>query len=73
MEGSVVLMKDYQTKRNQWPLGRITRVFPSADGRVRKVEIKVMDKEEAKLFIRPITEVVMLIPSTNSGTGLFLS
>ncbi|RXN11463.1 hypothetical protein ROHU_010601 [Labeo rohita] len=62
-EGSVVLMKDHQSKRNQWPLGRITRVFPSEDGRVRKVEIKVMDKEESKVFIRPVTEVVILIPS----------
>ncbi|XP_053332758.1 C-type mannose receptor 2-like [Clarias gariepinus] len=62
-EGSVVLMKDHQSKRNQWPLGRISRVFPSEDGRVRKVEIKVMDKEEAKVFIRPITEVIMIIPS----------
>ncbi len=62
-EGSVVLMKDHQTKHNQWPLRHITRVFPSADGRVRNVEIKVMYKEEPKLFIRPITEVVMLIPS----------
>ncbi|XP_065131850.2 uncharacterized protein [Paramisgurnus dabryanus] len=60
--GSVVLMKDSQSKRNQWPLGRITKVLPSGDGRVRKVEIKIVNKGEPKVFVRPITEVVMLIP-----------
>ncbi|XP_061899522.1 uncharacterized protein LOC133647827 [Entelurus aequoreus] len=40
LSGSVVLLKDDQLKRNHWPLGLITRVFPSKDGRVCKVEIK---------------------------------
>ncbi|XP_060772289.1 uncharacterized protein LOC132883105 [Neoarius graeffei] len=61
--GTVVLMKDCQSKRNDWPLARITKVFPSEDGRVRKVEVKVADKEGVKLFLRPITQVITLLPS----------
>ncbi|XP_076874397.1 uncharacterized protein LOC143524681 [Brachyhypopomus gauderio] len=62
-EGSVVLVKDCQSKRNDWPLGRISKVLPSEDGRVRKVEIKVADKEGTKLFLRPVTQVVTLLPA----------
>lgn len=61
--GTVVLLKDYQSKRNDWPLGRITNVFPSEDGRIRKVEIKIADKGETKFFLRPITQVVTLLPT----------
>lgn len=59
--GSVVLLKDDQLKRNEWPLGLITQVFPSKDGRVRKVEIKVSRKEGTKVFLRPVTETVLLL------------
>lgn len=59
--GSVVLLKDDQLKRNEWPLGLITQVIPSQDGKVRKVEIKVSRKDGTKLYQRPITETVLLI------------
>ncbi|KAF7699815.1 hypothetical protein C0J45_10842, partial [Silurus meridionalis] len=39
-EGSIVLLKDSQTKSNEWPMGIVTQVFPSKDGKVRKVEIR---------------------------------
>ncbi|XP_046701027.1 uncharacterized protein LOC124382803 [Silurus meridionalis] len=38
--GSVVLLKDSQAPRNEWPLGLITQAFPSKDGKVRQVEVK---------------------------------
>ncbi|KAL2095560.1 hypothetical protein ACEWY4_007709 [Coilia grayii] len=58
--GTVVLMKDCQS---DWPLARITKVFPSEDGKIRKLEVKVADKEGVKLFLRPITQVITLLPS----------
>ncbi|XP_038153297.1 uncharacterized protein LOC119791326 [Cyprinodon tularosa] len=58
--GSVVLMRDCQSNRNDWPLGVITQVFPSKDGRVRKVEVKINGRDGMKLFLRPVTEVVLL-------------
>ena len=60
-EGDVVLMKDSQAKRNGWPLGMITKTFPSDDGKVRKIEVKVIRSGEPKLFLRPVTEVVLLL------------
>lgn len=51
--GSVVLMRDEQSKRNEWPLGVITQVFPSKDG-------KINGREGTKKFLRPIAEVVLL-------------
>ncbi|MGH0131483.1 UNVERIFIED_CONTAM: hypothetical protein FKN15_077125 [Acipenser sinensis] len=59
-------MKDCQTKRNEWPLGLITRVFPSKDGKVRKVEVKVSRQNEVKLFLRPVTELVLLLAQEES-------
>ncbi|XP_061891197.1 uncharacterized protein LOC133641474 isoform X1 [Entelurus aequoreus] len=61
LPGSVVLLKDDQLKRNHWPLGLITQVFPSKDGRVRKVEIKVSRKDGTKVFLRPVTETILLM------------
>ncbi len=60
--GIIVLLKDSQTKRNEWPLGIITQVFPSKDGKVRKVEIRIPKREGTKLFLRPVTEIVVLLP-----------
>ena len=58
--GSVVLMRDSQSKRNDWPMGVISQVFPSKDGRVRKVEVKIYRQDGPKLYLRPVTEVVLL-------------
>ncbi len=59
--GSIVLLKDEQQKRNEWPMGRVTQVFPSKDNKVRKVEVKVFKKEGPKVFIRPITKIILLL------------
>ena len=60
--GSVVLLKDKQVARNEWPLGLITRTFPSKDKLVRKVEVKVSGRDGVKHLLRPITEIVLLLP-----------
>ncbi|XP_073714092.1 uncharacterized protein [Misgurnus anguillicaudatus] len=59
-EGDIVLMKDAQAKRNQWPLAIIAKTLPSKDGLVRKVELKFIREGIQKTFIRPISEVVLL-------------
>ncbi|XP_034385377.1 uncharacterized protein LOC117728696 [Cyclopterus lumpus] len=60
--GSVVLLKDSQVPRNEWPLGLVTQTFPSEDGKVRKVEIKVTRTGVTKIFLRPVSEIVLLLP-----------
>ncbi|XP_025767154.1 uncharacterized protein LOC112848179 [Oreochromis niloticus] len=59
--GDVVLMKDDRTCRNDWPMALVTNTFPGGDGNVRKIEIRVVRDGVAKVFLRPITEVVMVL------------
>lgn len=61
MDGDVVLMKDNSLKRHDWPTGLITRTFPSDDGKVRKVEVKVFRDSVPKLYLRPVSEVILLL------------
>ncbi|XP_072010850.1 uncharacterized protein [Engystomops pustulosus] len=68
--GDVVLMKDCQSHRNAWPLALVTKSFPGEDGNVRKVEVKVHDQNETKMFFRPVTELILLLSSEDSYGGI---
>ncbi|XP_039475121.1 uncharacterized protein LOC120442556 [Oreochromis aureus] len=59
--GDVVLMKDDRTCRNDWPMALVMNTFPGGDGNVCKIEIRVVRDGVAKVFLRPITEVVMVL------------
>jgi hypothetical protein len=48
--GDVVLVVDPNAKRGDWPLGRVTQVYPAKDGLVRVVEVKV----GKSIYKRPI-------------------
>lgn len=61
--GDIVLMKDNQARRNEWPMGIILKALPSQDGLVRKVEIKVSRHQNLKTFSRPTSEVILLLSS----------
>jgi len=65
-EGDVVLLKDCQEKRNEWPVGLVTKAFPSSDSRVRKVMVKTTKEGTVKEYLRPISDVVLIIRN-NSG------
>ena len=60
-EGDVVLLKDEDQHRNFWPLCRITRVFPSVDNLVRKVELVTFKAGTKRIYVRPITQIVPLL------------
>ncbi|GAA6111703.1 uncharacterized protein LOC125145112, partial [Tachysurus ichikawai] len=60
--GDLVLLRDKQTSRNCWPMARISAIFPGKDGHVRKVEVTTTDQGNIKTFLRPIVEVVLLLP-----------
>lgn len=60
--GDLVLLKDQQAQRIEWPMGLILKAVPSEDGKVRKVEVKVARQGTVKTFIRPVTELVLLLP-----------
>lgn len=54
--GDVVLVQDANTHRGNWPMGRISKVFPGKDGLVRSVEIKT----KHSVVIRPIHKICLL-------------
>ena len=60
-KGDLVLVRDKQCGRIEWPIGVVTDTFPSqADSLVRSVEIKVAKDGRAATYIRPITELILL-------------
>ena len=61
--GDIVILKDEQVTRNEWPMGIIIKTFPGTDGRVRKVEVKTAKDGSCKTFLRPVSQIVLLIPS----------
>ncbi|XP_072321671.1 uncharacterized protein [Eucyclogobius newberryi] len=61
--GDVVLLKDSQAKRMDWPLALVVKTLPSQDNNVRKVEVKVSRQGTAKVYLRPISDVILLLRS----------
>ena len=57
----VVLLKDNELARNYWPLGRVSKLFPSSDGKIRKVELCVIKGGKEAFYIRPIVDTVLLV------------
>ena len=58
--GDIVLIKDFDTHRNLWPLGRVVKTFSSEDNQIRKVELK---RGNNTTCVRPISQLVRLIES----------
>ncbi|CAG2239411.1 unnamed protein product [Mytilus edulis] len=59
--GDLILMKDQDTPRNSWPVGLVDRIFPSSDGKIRKVEVAIVKDGKRTTYTRPITELVTLL------------
>ncbi|XP_071477081.1 uncharacterized protein [Diadema antillarum] len=68
--GDIVIVKDENTPRNRWLLGRITETFPSEDGLVRKVKLVIADAklnrtgkrtQAMQTLERPIHKLVTLL------------
>ncbi|XP_030828067.1 uncharacterized protein LOC105436445 isoform X1 [Strongylocentrotus purpuratus] len=69
--GDVVIAKETEDVRLQWPLARVAEVFPSQDGRVRKVKLLMadgaLDSNGKRLkkpcyLDRPVHKLVLLLP-----------
>ena len=65
--GDLVLVTDQLLPRNQWRIGRITQVFPSHDGSIRKAQVAVARLVEGKKLqfkvseiLRPVAKLVLL-------------
>ncbi|XP_021362691.1 uncharacterized protein LOC110456340 [Mizuhopecten yessoensis] len=58
----LVLLKDVNVARCNWPVGVISRLFPSSDGKVRKCEVRVGHCDGVpSVYTRPVTDLVMLL------------
>ncbi|XP_038155609.1 uncharacterized protein LOC119792853 [Cyprinodon tularosa] len=66
-EGDIVLLKDSQAKRNEWPMSIVSKTIPGKDGLVRKVEVTTSHAGTKKTFSRPVTEVVLLLSPEQFG------
>lgn len=75
MVGDIVISKEDEGPRNQWPLAKVVEVYPSEDGYVRKVKILKADGEldnkgrrqkPPSLLDRPIHKLVLLLPCDES-------
>ena len=60
-----MLVKDNDifTNRNGLPLARVEENFPSSDGMIRKVRLRVAKKQadKTRLLLRPISKLVLLV------------
>ena len=68
--GDVVLVKD-KTKRNCWPVGRVSNVRKSCDGLVRSVTIilpPLKGSSKKRTIERAIHNLVLLVKSNDHGT-----
>ena len=64
MKGDIVIIKEDDVRRNQWPMARIEEVFTDDEGMVRSVKIRTSatgEQKKGSLLIRPITKLVLLL------------
>ena len=54
----IVTVADNNAVRGKWAVGRITKVYPGADGRVRNVTVKTATGE----YSRPVTKIAVIHP-----------
>ena len=70
--GDIVIVKEDDSTRSQWPLGRVAETYPSDDGSIRKVKLQIASRELNKdgtrkcsptFLERPIHKFVLILPS----------
>ncbi|XP_023807775.1 uncharacterized protein LOC111946875 [Oryzias latipes] len=71
----IVILQDESVPRNAWKLAKVTKVFPSADGHVRKLQLLISDSAldgqgkrltKPVYLERPITKTVTLLEANNT-------
>ena len=61
--GAIVLVKEEGAYRNDWPIRRVSEAIESKDDRVRKAQLEIVRGCTKKKFLRPIKELVILVPA----------
>ncbi|XP_014676742.1 PREDICTED: uncharacterized protein LOC106816632 [Priapulus caudatus] len=61
-DGDIVLLKDKEVPRSEWPMGIVEGAMPSeSDGNVRKAQVRILRGGRTVRFSRPVTELIRLI------------
>ena len=68
-DGDIVLVREKDQPRNDWPLGRVSAVKKSEDGHVRSAEIAILKEGKMKTVLRPIKELVLLVPTAKGNAN----
>ena len=55
----IVTVADQNAVRGKWAVGRVPKVHPGADGRVRNVTVKTATGE----YSRPVTKIAVIHPA----------
>ncbi len=62
-ENTVVMIINSQLPRAQWPVGRVVKLIPSADGHIRSAQVRVSDR----LYLQPVAKLVRLPALPDGG------
>ncbi|CAC5388317.1 unnamed protein product [Mytilus coruscus] len=61
-EGDIILMREKDMVRTEWPIGTIIRTFSSEnDNLIRKIEVRVIKQGKPVIYVPPITEIIKLL------------
>ena len=58
----IVLVVDDDLPRNKWPMARVVETFPSSDGLVRSVSVKISGSNLP--LKRPVVKLILLLEAT---------
>ena len=56
-KGDIVLLKDEDLFKHSWPMGRVSKIYPGPDNKVRAVDLFIA----GKTFRRPVHKLVRLL------------
>ena len=63
----IVMVADNNAVRGKWTIGRVMKVYPGKDKRIRNVTVITSGKE----YNRPITKIAVIQPAENRGERVF--
>ena len=61
--GDIVLLIEEDVPRNRWPMAKVVEVFPSSDGLLRKVSLKVSGSNVP--LKRPMVKLILLVKASS--------
>ena len=61
----MLILHNDDLSRNRWPLAKITKVLPSKDGPVRKVQLLIKRNGKRTMLERPINKLTLLVENND--------